>query len=146
MNRALSPGDRGHRSQHPRRPLRPRRSVLGAGGLKRGVADIVGPKEGKPPGERPGGRCRRDWQELGFQGIGALATLVLDGCELQPHLLPDGGAGHIMHMLRNLSRFTINGSICSGRVFLSCVECGARTGTVWYASRQKETPLPSPPG
>ncbi len=51
-----------------------------------------------------------------------------------------------MHMLRNLSRFTINGSICSGRVFLSCVECGAKTGTVWFASRQKEMPLPSPLG
>jgi hypothetical protein len=51
-----------------------------------------------------------------------------------------------MHMLRNPSRFNIGGSIYSGRVFLSCAGCGARTATVWFVSRQKETPLPSPLG
>src|SRR5437764_14909294 len=76
----------------------------------------------------------------------AFSVFRFGGFHSKPHLLANGGAGHIMHMLRSLSRFTINGSICSGRAFLSCVECGARTGTVWFASRQKETPLPSPLG
>ena len=82
----------------------------------------------------------------GFQGVDSLAVFALYGREGQSHFLADRGASHIMHMLRNLSRFTINGSICSGRVFLSFVECGARTGSVWFASRPKETPLPFPLG
>jgi hypothetical protein len=97
----------------------------------------------KKPAAAGAGRARgRRGVMLLCEAVNALTILPFGRFELEPHLLADGGAGHIMHMLRNLSRFTINGSICSARVFPSCVECGARTGTVWFASRQKETPLP----
>jgi hypothetical protein len=102
-------------------------------------------KRKTPPGRSPAARCERRCK-LGFDGVVALAVFAFRGNDGQTHLLADCGASHIMHMLRNLSRFTINGSICSGRVFLSFVECGARTGSVWFASRPKETPLPFPLG
>src|SRR5713101_6017798 len=95
-----------------------------------------------PPRRNPGGVIEAHSRDSGLYGVAALAVLALGRGKGPALLLFQGGAGHIMHMLRNLSRFTINGSICSARVFPSCVECGARTGTVWFASRQKETPLP----
>src|SRR5712692_5944003 len=78
-------------------------------------------------GKTPAARANEGGKNSGFEGVTARAVLALGRGKGQAHLLSQGGAGHIMHMLRNLSRFTINGSICSGRVFLSCVECGART-------------------
>jgi hypothetical protein len=96
-------------------------------------------------GRTAAARANEGGKNSGLEGVTARAVPFGRG-NGQAHFLSQGGAGHIMHMLRNLSRFTINGSNCSGRVFLSCVECGARTGTVWFASRQKETPLPSPLG
>ena len=93
----------------------------------------------KKPAATEAGRARGGFGLMLFcDAVNALAVVVLGRSHFESHLFAKGGAGHIMHMLRNLSRFTINGSICLGRVFLSCVECGARTGTVWFASRQKE--------
>ena len=149
MNRAMPRGDRGHRGPDPRRESGSTGTLPRIGGLGGGIA--AAGAAGWP--ERR--KARRGWSRAGrTRGGRTLATdrvdpgavFALGRFDLQALFLAQGGAGHIMHMLRNLSRFTINGSICSARVFPSCVECGARTGTVWFASRQKETPLPSPLG
>jgi hypothetical protein len=103
-------------------------------------------KQESPPRPEPGGRKMGCEPILVREAVSALATLGLGGFQLEAHLLADGGAGHIMHMLRNLSRFTTRGSICSGRVFLLCAECGAMTATAWFVRHRKETPLPSPRG
>jgi hypothetical protein len=101
---------------------------MGAAAIGQHLANA--PKRATPPGVPGGAQGGSTGEDLGFDGIAALPVLALGRSDGQAHFLADRGAGHIMHMLRNLSRFTINGSICSGRVFLSCVECGARTGTV----------------
>ena len=147
MNRALPPGDRGNRDKHQGWPSRPAGTVSRSFRLVGGVAAPARrPNKEKPPKRNPGGRRRRACYGSRLNGISPRTVVILGGFHCQTQLLADRGAGHIMHILRNPSRFTINGSICSGRVFLSCVECGARTGIVWFASRPKETPLPSPFG
>jgi hypothetical protein len=78
--------------------------------------------------------------------INALAVLALGGLDRQSHLLAESGAGHIMPIFRNPSRFTIGGSVCSGRVFVSCAECAVKTATAWFVSRRKEMLSPSPLG
>ena len=86
-------------------------------------------KREKPPSPAAGGEDAPRGDLYGSRAIGPFPIGPFEGLDRKPHLLAEVGAGHIMHMLRNLSRFTINGSICSGRAFRSCAKCGAMMAT-----------------
>ena len=66
--------------------------------------------------------------------------------ELYQSLSHSKGAGHIVPIFRNPSRFTIAGPLCSGRVFLSCAECIVKAATVWFVSHRADIRSLSPFG
>jgi hypothetical protein len=92
------------------------------------VADLV-PDEQRRQEHSLAAQTDQMEEESDLDRVDPGAIFGLGGSNNQTHFLTESGAGHIMHMFRNLSRFTIGGSICSGRVFLLCAGCGARTAT-----------------
>jgi len=61
--------------------------------------------------------------------------------ELYQSLAHSKGAGHIMPIFRNPSRFIIGGPTCSRRLFLSCVECIVKAATASSASPRADMRL-----
>ena len=53
------------------------------------------------------------------------------------------GAGYIMPIFRNPSRFTIGGPTCSRRLFLYCAECIVKMATASSASPRADIQSPS---
>lgn len=87
MNRALPPGDRGHRSADPRGAYRRRRVVPGSVGLVVGVEDLRRRKT--PPDVNPAARKSRAMRDSGFHGVAPLPVFALGGHDGQTYLLPN---------------------------------------------------------
>src|SRR5258708_543830 len=87
MNRALPPGDRGHRSADP---LGTSRSA----GIVSGTLGLVGrasnpPERRTPPEMNPAAGRNGNWRRSAFYRVIALAVLALSGCHGKAHLLAD---------------------------------------------------------
>lgn len=90
MNRALPPGDRGHRSGTDHGQCRRSGVVPGAFGLV-GRASHP-PEREKPPRRNPGGQCKQIGWFLAVDRVPALAVLALDGRDGQAHFLTQRSA------------------------------------------------------
>jgi hypothetical protein len=88
MNRALPPGDCGHRSSDLIRSPRFGRFVPGSVGLVGGASHP--PKRGTPPELNPAARRSRNGQCSGFNRVVAPAVLSLSGRDRQSHFLANG--------------------------------------------------------
>ncbi len=87
MNRAVPPGDRGHRSGTARRESRRGRVVPGVVRLVGGTPHP--PRRKTPPRLNPAARCVRKGCESGFNGVATLSVFALGGSDRQTHLLAD---------------------------------------------------------
>src|SRR5258708_28196030 len=87
MNRALPPGDRGHRGADRVWPSRSAGIVSGAFGLVGRASNP--PQRRTPPEMNPAARRNGDWRRSAFYRVIALAVLALSGCHGKSHLLAD---------------------------------------------------------
>src|SRR5450755_4897816 len=100
MNRALPPGDRGHRSSTPRRSSGSARALPGALRLVGGVANPAGPTTRKAAGVEAGGASERTWGQSGGDGVAAFAAFPFGGDDLQSQLLADRPGEEPAHGVR----------------------------------------------
>ena len=94
MNRALPPGDRGHRGRDSGGQLRPRWIVSAARGLVYRIA--IGSEREMPLGGYPAAQERRE-ERSGFDGVGPLAVIAFGRRHSQAHFLADRARKEAAH-------------------------------------------------
>ena len=93
MNRALPPGDRGHRSGTTLGESR--RSGLVPRACRLGGRTPPSPEREKPPRRNPGRQCTQNVWLLSLDRVPPLAVLALDGHDGKPHFLAQRSADRI---------------------------------------------------